>query len=77
MHRIPQEMRILHKKRLVQAEVGAQLRDLLGRGILAQQKHHRIAHILKQQKSHEGHHRHHQNGLQQALNDKGKHQGGV
>ena len=71
--RIPQKVCVLHEKRLIQPQISPQLPDLVGRGVLAQQEHHRIAHILKQQEGNEGHRHHHQHGLEQSLNNEGEH----
>jgi hypothetical protein len=40
---------------------------------LAQQKHHRVAHVLEQQKSNESDCDHHDDGLEQALKNESKH----
>ncbi len=49
------------------------LRDLRGRCVLAQQEHHRVAHILEQHEGDQGDHDHHDHGLYQAAQNKGKH----
>jgi hypothetical protein len=64
----------LHDEGLVQPEVCAQLADLLGRGVLTQQEHHRVAHILEQQEGDEGHGDHDHHRLDQALQDESEHQ---
>ena len=63
----------LHREGLVEAEVGAQLRALLGRGVLPQQVGHRVADILEQHEGDEGHREHDHDGLEQAAQDEGQH----
>ena len=50
--------------------------DLLGRGVLPEQEHHRIAHVLEQHEGDERHGDHHDHGLEQATENKCKHRVG-
>jgi hypothetical protein len=63
----------LHKEGLVQTQTRAQFLDLIGPGILAQQKHDRIAHVLKQQECNEGDGDHDDHGLKESLENESKH----
>ena len=72
--RIHQKMPELDEKRAVQPQVLAQLANLLGGGILPQQEHDGISHILKQHEGDEGHGDHHDHCLDQAAQYKGEHQ---
>ena len=58
---------------VVEAEVCAQLSDLLRRGVLPEQEHHRVTHILEQQERDERHRDHDDHSLHQPLHDKGQH----
>jgi hypothetical protein len=53
-------------KRLVEPQVGAQLRTLLRRRILAQQVGDGIAHVLEEHECNERHGEHHDHGLDEA-----------
>lgn len=66
MRRIQREVPELHNEWLVQAQIGAQLTDLIGLGILPQQEHHRVTHILKQHESNKADSDHYQHRLRQA-----------
>ena len=70
---VAEEVPELHEERLVEAELGAQLAHLLGRRVLAEQEHDRIADVLEQQEGDEGDRDHHDHGLDQAAQDKGEH----
>ena len=63
----------LDKKRLVKTQIGTQGRNLVGFGILPQQKHHRVAHVLKQHEGDERHTHHHKDGLNQAAKNEDGH----
>jgi hypothetical protein len=56
-------------KRLVEAEVGSQLRPLLLRRILADHERHRVAGEVEQSERDERDHRHDDEGLQEAAKD--------
>ena len=73
LHRIDQKVAKLHHKRLVQPQVAAQLRNLIGPRILPEQKHHRVAHILEQHERNESDHPHHHQGLGESAQDEGEH----
>ena len=73
LHRIGEEMPELHDKGLVQPQIGAQGRTLSGRGVLAEQEHHRIPDVLEQQERHKGDRHHDQDGLNQAAEKEGTH----
>ena len=73
LRRIDQEMPELHEEGLVQPQVGAQLADLLRRGVLPQQEDHGVADILEQQERDERDCDHDNHGLDQAAQDKGEH----
>ena len=60
----------LHNKRLIQPQIFAQCRNLIGRGILPQHEQHRIAHVLKQEERDERDRDHDHDGLDKALNNK-------
>ena len=70
---IGDEVPELHREGLVEPEVGAQLRALLRRCVLAEQVGDRIADVLEQQERDEGHRQHHDDGLEQAAEDEGEH----
>jgi hypothetical protein len=61
------------ERRLVQAEAGAQLRALLGRGLLAHQIGDRVADVLEQHECDQRDDRHHGDGLGQTAKDEGEH----
>jgi hypothetical protein len=63
----------LHKKGLVQAQVGAQLRDLIGLGVLAQQEHDRVAHILEQHECKKSNSHHDNDCLKKTPENKREH----
>jgi len=75
LHRVGQEMPELHEESLVETKIGAQLADLLGGGVLAQQKNHRIAHVLKQHERDQRNADHDDHGLRQAPKYECKHRG--
>ena len=70
---VHQEVSKLYKERFVQTEGGAQLTNLFRGGILAQQEHHGISHVLEQHEGDEGHRDHDNHSLDQAAQYKGKH----
>ena len=74
--RIADEARELDRERLVEAEIGAQLRPLLRRGVLAEDVGDRIADVLEQHERDERHREHDEDGLDKAAKDEGKHQAG-
>ena len=65
---------ILHKEGLIQPQLCAQFTNLLRGGVLPQQEHHGIADILEQHESDESHRDHDNHGLNEAAQDKSKHQ---
>ena len=76
LHRVADEAPELHVERLVEAELGAQLRALLGRRVLPEHERDRVAGEVEQPERDERDHRHHEHGLQQAAEDEGEHGGG-
>ena len=66
LRRIDQEMPELHEEGLVQPQVGAQLADLVGLGVLPEQEDHRIADVLEQHERDERHRDHDDHSLEQA-----------
>ena len=73
LRRVGQEMPKLNHKRLIQSQVGAQFSNLLCRGVLSQQKHHRVAHILEQHERNQRHADHHDHRLSQPPENECKH----
>jgi len=63
----------LHEEGLIEPQVGAQLADLLRRRVLPQQKHHRVAHVLEEQKGNKGDRDHHNDSLQQTAKNECTH----
>ena len=67
---VADEVPKLHVKRLIKSKVAAQPRAVLGCRVLPKHLRHRIANVLKQQKSDQRHDQHDENRLQQAAYDK-------
>jgi hypothetical protein len=73
LHRVDDEVAELHEKGLIEPQVGAQPRAVLGCGILAEHLRHRIADVLEQQEGDERDRQHHEDRLQQSADDEGQH----
>jgi len=73
-HRVADEARELQRDRVVEPEVLAQLRALLGRGLDPDHHVDRVADEAEQRERDQRHREHHHDGLQQAANDEGEHQ---
>ena len=77
LHRVAEEVRELHEERLVEAEVGAQLRAICsGVASCPSMNDHRVADVLEQHEGDERHREHDEHGLDQAAQDEGEHRVG-
>src|SRR5574343_1319302 len=74
LHGVDQKMPELNHKGLVKAQIGTQLVDLFLGGVLPEQEHHRITHVLEQQECDERDRHHDDRRLDQALKDESQHQ---
>ena len=70
---IGQKVPELDEKRLIQPQCCPQFTHLIRRGVLPQEKHHWVTHILKQHEGNERHRHHDECGLHQAPEDECKH----
>jgi len=71
--RVNQEVPELHEEGLVQAQVDAQLPDLVGLGVLPEQEDDRVADVLEQHEGDEGHGNHDNHCLEQTAQNEGEH----
>jgi hypothetical protein len=63
----------LHRERLIEPEVGAQLKALLRCRVLPEDVRDRVAHVLEQHEGDERDRQHDEDGLHEAANDEGEH----
>ena len=76
LHGVADEACELDREGALEAEIGAQLLALLRRRVLTQDVGDRIADVLEQHEGDERHRQHHEDGLDEAAKDEGKHGGG-
>jgi hypothetical protein len=75
LERVADEMRELHDRRLVEAQLGAELRFFFHRCVLPDHEDHRVAGEIEQPECNQRHDPHDRDGLEDATQDEGEHVG--